>query len=67
MPNEKSSTQKPKKGRYNGDMIPYAIRMPAELIEQAKGQAGMIPLTRIIRRLVELWAAGKIDLKDFED
>ncbi len=48
-------------------MIPYAIRMPAHLIEQAKEQAGMIPLTRIIRRLVELWAAGKIDLKDFED
>jgi len=47
-------------------MMPYSIRLPADLIKQAKDRAGLIPLARIIRRLIELWIDGKIKLEDYE-
>ena len=64
---DKKRTQKSTKGgKYNGDMIPYAIRLPDSLLSAAKERAGLIPLSRAIRRLVELWVEGKINLEDYD-
>lgn len=41
-------------------MIPYAVRMPTSLIEEAKNRAGMIPFNRIIRALIRMWLAGEV-------
>ena len=65
--NDNMQSNKQGKGKYNGDMMPYSIRLPASLLEDAKARAGMIPLARVFRRLIELWVAGKIQLEDFED
>jgi hypothetical protein len=60
------SKSKSKKGRYNGEMIPYAVRLPSSLLEQAKERAGMIPFSRIIRALILMWLEGKISKEDIE-
>jgi hypothetical protein len=38
------------------------MRFPDSLWEQAKAKAGLTPLSAIVRKLVELWLAGKIDI-----
>jgi len=68
MTNDKSTDKKAKKGgKHNGDMIPYSVRLPENLIEQAKARAGLIPLSRVIRRLIELFVSGRINLEDYDD
>lgn len=40
----------------------YTLRMPPSLWEAAKTKSGIIPLSAIIRRLVEMWLHGEIDI-----
>lgn len=50
------------KRRKEQPMEPHLIRFQPSLWAQAKQKAGLTPLSAIIRRLVELWVNGKIDL-----
>jgi hypothetical protein len=43
-------------------MRSHQIMFPDSLWEQAKRKAGLTSLSAIVRKLVELWLAGKIDL-----
>lgn len=43
-------------------MDPHLIRFPSVLWEQAKAKAGLIPMARIVRLLLEKWVKGEIDL-----
>ncbi len=38
------------------------FRVTIDFFEQLTAKAGMIPLSRIIRRLLEKWLAGEINL-----
>lgn len=40
----------------------YSVRMPPSLWEAAMNKSGMIPLSVIIRRLVEMWIKGEIKI-----
>ena len=40
----------------------FLIRLPPDLLEQAREKAGLIPLARVIRRLLEKWINDEIDL-----
>jgi hypothetical protein len=44
-------------------MKSFTMRMPPSLIEAAQERAGLIPLSVVIRTLVEMWLRGEIDLK----
>jgi hypothetical protein len=47
--------------KYEGEnMIPYTLRIYPSLIERAKEKAGMVPLSTIIRALIEKWLSGEI-------
>lgn len=43
-------------------MKPHSFKMPDSLVARAKDKAGMIPLSRIVRRLIEKWLNGEIKL-----
>ena len=53
--NNKRKEQTTKMERHYINFLP-------EMWKQAKTKAGLTPLSAIIRKLVELWLAGKIDL-----
>ena len=48
------------------DKKPYdkrlIFRLPSTLFEAAKAKAGITPLSAIVRRLIEKWVKGEIDL-----
>lgn len=44
-------------------MKSFTMRMPPSLIIEAQEKAGMIPLSKIIRRLVEKWLKGEITVE----
>jgi len=44
------------------NLIPVSLKLPKELVEQVKKKADLIPLAAIIRRLLEKWVAGEIEL-----
>lgn len=44
-------------------MKSFTMRMPPSLIEKAQDRAGLIPLSAVIRTLIEMWLRGEIDLK----
>lgn len=43
-------------------MSSFTIRAPKSLIAQAKEKAGYIPLSVILRKLLEKWINGDIEL-----
>lgn len=43
-------------------MKKYNVNFPQSIWEAAKTKAGLTPLSAIIRRLVEMWLDGKIDI-----
>lgn len=43
-------------------MSSFTIRAPKSLITQAKEKAGYIPLSVILRKLIERWVSGDIEL-----
>lgn len=61
MANEKTDESKVKGAEK---MERYTFRMPDSLLLKAKGKAGMVPLSRVIRRLIEKWVAGEIEIND---
>lgn len=44
-------------------MKSFTMRMPPSLVKQAQDRAGLIPLSAVIRTLIEMWLRGEIDLK----
>lgn len=44
-------------------MESFNLRMPPSLVKSAKDKAGLIPLSAVIRTLIEMWLRGEIDLK----
>jgi hypothetical protein len=44
------------------NMSSFTIRAPKDLISQAKAKAGYIPLSVILRKLIEKWVNGEIEL-----
>ncbi len=38
-------------------------RLPSSLLERAREKAGKIPLSRIVRRLLEMWLSGETEIK----
>lgn len=44
------------------EMVPYTFKLPNDLLSRAKEKAGLIPLSAIIRRLLELWLSGKVQI-----
>lgn len=43
-------------------LIPYTFKAPGDLLDKIKEKAGLIPVSAIIRRLLEKWLAGEINL-----
>ena len=43
-------------------MEQYSLRMPPSLWAAAKEKAGMIPLSAIIRKLIEKWLKGEVEV-----
>lgn len=43
-------------------MKPHSFKMSDSLVQRAKEKAGMIPLSAIVRRLIEKWLDGEIKL-----
>ena len=43
-------------------MRSHQIKFPDNLWEKAKRKAGLTSVSAIVRKLVELWIAGRIDL-----
>lgn len=41
-------------------MISFGVRIEKEVLEQAKKKAGLVPLSAIIRRLIEMWLRDEI-------
>lgn len=48
------------KGKEN--MMSFTFRLPPSLIEQFKEKAGSIPLSVVIRRLIEKYIRGEVGL-----
>lgn len=44
-------------------MESFNLRMPPSLLSRAKDRAGLIPLSAVIRTLLEMWLRGEIELK----
>jgi len=44
-------------------MKPRLIRFSDDLWDQAKAKAGLTPLSAIIRKLVQMWLSGEIEVK----
>ncbi len=44
------------------NMIPFTFRLPKDLLEQLKVRAGSIPISVVIRRLIERYVKGEIGL-----
>ena len=44
-------------------MESFNLRMPPSLVQSARDKAGLIPLSKVIRTLIEMWLRGEIELK----
>ena len=51
-----------KKERRREKMSPFSFRLPLPLFEQLKDKAGSIPLSVVIRRLIEKYIKGEVGL-----
>ena len=51
--------KKPKEGEK---MERYSFRLPVSLLKQLKEQAGLVPVSVVIRRLIEKYINGEIDI-----
>lgn len=60
----KKDNQNSTSDKENKPMKNRMLRFPDDTWEQAKAKAGMRPLSAVVRRLVEMWLDGKIDLED---
>lgn len=43
-------------------MKSFTVRFPESLRRKAEDKAGMIPFSKILRKLVEMWVRGDIDI-----
>jgi hypothetical protein len=49
--------------KNKGDkMIPYTFRLPTDLLEQLQDKAGLVPVSVVIRKLIEKFIKGEIKL-----
>lgn len=48
--------------RKDEKMLTYTFRVPADLIEKLKEKAGYMPVSVIIRRLIEKYINGEVGL-----
>lgn len=46
----------------NEKMKSYTFRLPPSLLNEALQKAGMIPFSKIVRRLIEKWLKGEISI-----
>jgi len=49
--------------RIDEIMVNHTIKMQPSLIEDTKKKAGNVPVSRIIRTLLEKWLEGEIELE----
>ena len=45
-------------------MVPYSLRLPPKLLEQAEEKSGFIGLPRLIRILLTKYLKGEIDITE---
>jgi predicted DNA-binding protein len=43
-------------------MMSYTFRLPKDLLDQLKGRAGSIPISVVIRRLIEKYIKGEVGI-----
>lgn len=48
-------------------MKAFTMRMPPSLISQAQDKAGLVPLSVVIRTLIEKWLKGEITIEQTRD
>lgn len=48
-------------------MVNRSLSIELSLWKQAQRKAGLLPISAVIRRLLQLWIAGKIRLEDYND
>lgn len=53
--------------REDEKMIPFTMRMQPSLLERAKSKAGLIPLSTVIRLLIEKWLNGETVIEQTKD
>jgi len=53
---------KPKKEVKGDKMLSYTFRLPGDILEALKEKAGLVPVSVVIRRLIEKFIRGEIDL-----
>lgn len=61
--NDKANSEE--KGKEK--MVLKAVYFEPNIWQQAKRKAGLMPLAAVIRRLVQLWLEGKINLENYKD
>lgn len=50
--------------KYGGEnMKPFTLRLYPSLIDRAKDKAGIVPLSTVIRLLIEKWVNGEITIE----
>lgn len=49
--------------REGEKMESFNVRMPPSLLRDVRDKAGLIPLSKVIRTLLEMWVRGEVDLK----
>lgn len=48
-------------------MVQKAIYFEPDIWDQARRKAGLTPLAAIVRKLVQLWLQGKINLDNYKE
>jgi len=48
--------------KEGNNMSSFTIRAPKTLLQQAREKAGYVPLSVILRKLLEKWITGEIEL-----
>jgi hypothetical protein len=47
----------------NEKKVPYTFRLPARLLAQLREKAGYVPVSVVIRILIEKYVAGEIEIQ----
>jgi hypothetical protein len=55
--------QKSDERRGKSKMVQRSISIEPEFWEQCKQKAGLKPISAVVRRLLELWLEGKINIE----
>jgi Arc/MetJ-type ribon-helix-helix transcriptional regulator len=63
-----SSSDDARKQQKGGKMVTRTVSMELNLWDEARRKVGLYgSLSEVIRKLLRLWIAGKINLDDYED